>query len=966
MLFINSILVLSILYLPLCFVKFSNLEKNQLHKLNRIFSYYILLFSFLSFAQELPPIVKYPPSSYKAGNQNWMITQDKQNFIYFANNEGLLEFNGSDWVLYPAPNETIIRSVKVINDKIYTGCYMEFGYWHRESNGILKYTSLSAKIKSKILDDEQFWNILQFDHWVIFQSLSQIFIYDTKTSSFKIITPETGVFKAYVTSKSIYFQTVNDGFYEIENGKSKLISKNPFFIQNKIVSIFKRNGSLLLLTQYNGFYEYKEEALTKWVTDSDSELNSSSIYCAQKYSDDSFVLGTVSNGIFIINSNGKTQYHITQNKGISNNTALSLFEDADKNVWIGLDNGINCINLTSPIRSFSDDTGILGTVYASIIHNDKLYIGTNQGLFYKNNTFNDDFKFVSGTKGQVWSLFAYDGSLFCGHDSGTFLIENQTAKSIFNYSGTWKFEPISSNKNILLQGNYYGISVLERNNGVWKFRNKIAGFDYSSKYFELSNPNEILISHEYKGVFRIKTDANFLKSTFFETYKEPTKGKNASMAKFNNTIYYAFKDGIFAFNNKTKKFERNNSLSKVFEKDEYISGKLMADKANRLWFFSKNYINYFSYGKLSSNLKHNVIPIPSSLTNSMLGYENISQLSDSLYLIGTTDGYYAINIDDLAFNNYKISLTNIATNKQNEALNFVPIKTEGSFKSNDNNITFSYTVPEFNKYIMAEFQYLLEGVQNEWSEWSSKSTVNFKNLQPGKYTFKVRAKIGNSITENTESYKFTILKPWYSTNLALIIYSLLLIIMAYFINKAYQNYYYKQQEKLIEENNRLLEIKELETEQELMRIKNQQLEQDFESKNRELAASTMNLIKKNELLAMIKEDLKNSTETLQNKNIKSVISTINKNINEEDTWNVFVDAFNNADKDFLKKIKMAHQTLTPNDLRLCAYLRLNLSSKEIAPLLNISVRSVEIKRYRLRKKMDLPHEQGLVEYILSI
>jgi DNA-binding CsgD family transcriptional regulator len=57
--------------------------------------------------------------------------------------------------------------------------------------------------------------------------------------------------------------------------------------------------------------------------------------------------------------------------------------------------------------------------------------------------------------------------------------------------------------------------------------------------------------------------------------------------------------------------------------------------------------------------------------------------------------------------------------------------------------------------------------------------------------------------------------------------------------------------------------------------------------------------------------------------------------------------------------------LTANDLRLCAYLRLNLSSKEIAPLLNISVRS-EIKRYRLRKKMELTHEQGLVEYILAI
>jgi DNA-binding CsgD family transcriptional regulator len=89
-------------------------------------------------------------------------------------------------------------------------------------------------------------------------------------------------------------------------------------------------------------------------------------------------------------------------------------------------------------------------------------------------------------------------------------------------------------------------------------------------------------------------------------------------------------------------------------------------------------------------------------------------------------------------------------------------------------------------------------------------------------------------------------------------------------------------------------------------------------------------------------------------------------MNKNEKLENFKEAFDSADNNFLKKVKECHPSLTPNDLRLCAYLRLNLSSKEISPLLNISVRSVEIKRYRLRKKIDLPHEKGLVEYILSI
>ena len=134
--------------------------------MSKYFYFIISLFYCSLFAQELPPIVKYQSTQYGAGNQNWMISQDKNHFIYFANNEGLLEYNGSVFTLFPSPNETIVRSVKVIDDKIYTGCYMEFGYWKRQATGDLMYQSISKSIKNKILDDEQFWNILDFEQWV--------------------------------------------------------------------------------------------------------------------------------------------------------------------------------------------------------------------------------------------------------------------------------------------------------------------------------------------------------------------------------------------------------------------------------------------------------------------------------------------------------------------------------------------------------------------------------------------------------------------------------------------------------------------------------------------------------------------------------------------------------------------------------------------------------------------------------
>lgn len=923
------------------------------------------IFSILSYAQELPPIIKYTKSNYQAGIQNWMISQDSNRFVFFANNEGLLEFNGSSWTLYPSPNETIIRSVKCINDKIYMGSYMEFGYWERKENGRLYYTSLSESIKDKILDDEQFWGILPYDNWILFQSLERIYAYNLTTKSFSIISPKGFINKAYKTSNGIYFQTT-DGLFEIEQGKSKLFLDNEIIKNNKIINIFDSSEGLLLVTQGNGIYEYKNSTLSKYVTNIDDKLNQSSIYCSQLLSDGSIALGSVSNGIFILKNDKSLQYHVTQNNGLSNNTVLSLFEDFDKNLWLGLDNGINCINLQSPIKSFSDDTGILGTIYTSIIYNDDLYIGTNQGLFYKNVKSDSSFKFIQSTKGQVWSLFVYQNTLFCGHDSGTFVIKDRNAKLIYKQYGTWKFEPVTANGNYILQGNYAGISVLEKVNGNWIFKNRIEGFDYSSKHFEILNSKEIFVSHEYKGIYKFEVDKNLTKASNIKKYTNPTKGKNASLSKYKNQIYYANKSGIYRLNEKTKQFDKDKLLSAIFENDEYVSGKMVVDKSNRLWFFTKNYIHFYSSGKLSSELKKNSLSIPASLTNSMPGYENISQINAESYLIGTTDGYYVIKIDDIKFNNYKVSITQISSNVLNENSFNNSIAHKASFDYNQNNITISFTVPEYDKYIYAEYQYKLDGVQDKWSEWSSRPSIFFKNLEPGDYVFSVRAKVANSITENIATYSFTINKPWYANGWAKFIYFILFIVLIYYINKLYTNYHEKRHQKIIAENNLLLELKELERQQDIMKIKNDQLSQDVDKKNKELAVSTMDLIKKTELLNIIKEDLKNSTESTSNRNIKSLISTINKSVKEESTWNAFKEAFDNVDNDFIKKIKQIHPSLTSNDLRLCAYLRLNLSSKEIAPLINISVRSVEIKRYRLRKKMDLPHEQGLVEYILSI
>lgn len=927
-----------------------------------ILYFFFLLYTAICFSQQLPPIIQYSKDTYQAGIQNWMITQDNNRSMYFANNEGLLEFNGSKWILNPSPNETIIRSVNFINGKLYTGAFMEFGYWESASNGNLFYTSLSKSIEDKIAEDEQFWGIFQYDHWILFQSLSKIYAYNTKNKSFRIINPNTAILKAFKTTQGIYFQTA-EGLFEIDKGKSKLFLSHPIINKDKIINIFDTKEGLLLVTQKKGVYSFSNNTLSKFQTNVDAEIEQSNIYSSQVLSDGSLVLGSISHGIFILSKEGQLLYQINQNSGLLNNTVLSLFEDVDKNLWIGLDNGINCLNLNSPIKSYSDNTGLLGTIYTSITFNKKLYIGTNQGLFCKDIFPNSKFEFVLNTKGQVWSLFSHQNTLFCGHDSGTFIVEDNSAKQIFNASGTWNFVPHSNT--ILLQGNYNGISVLEKNGNTWKFKNKIKNFNYSSKHFEILHSNEVFVSHEYKGVFKFTIDNLLTKASKVEKFNAPSKGKNASLVKFNDQIYYAYKEGVFIWNAKENKFQKNDVLSAIFVNDEYVTGKMVVDKSNKLWFFTKNYIHNFSSEKLSADLKKNSLPIPYSLTKSMTGYENILQFYDNNYLIGTTDGYYVLNNDNFTFSNHKVTLFSISKNSINGKPTQVSLNENGIFEHDENNLSFNFSVPEYDKYINAEYQYKLDGIHNDWTDWSFNSSVIFDNLPAGNYKFSVRAKVENSLSENIATYSFVIKKPWYANTFAVIFYFILFIVLAIYIHKLYSKYHEKIHQRIITENNILLELKELENKQKIMKIQNEQLSLDVDKMNKELAKSNLNLVKKTELLNIIKEDLKNSTDTSSSRSIKNIISTINKNVKDEESWNIFIEAFDNADNNFLKKVKEKHPSLTPNDLRLCAYLRLNLSSKEIAPLLKISVRSIEIKRYRLRKKMNLTHEEDLVEYLLS-
>ena len=927
--------------------------------------FFIFLISFSVYSQLLPPIQSYSPDEYNAANQNWDITQSQSKDIFFANNDGLLKFNGSRWITYSSPNGSIVRSVKAVKNRVYAGLYEDFGYWEKDLNGTYNYVSLVISNDLIVQNDEEFWNILHYDNWLIFQSLSRLIMYNELSQEIKYFIPREDIFNSFIIDNRIYF-TLKSGLYSLENGKELLVSDDSR-LRNRnqyphILNIFKREKKLLIITDELDFFELPPNGnLTSLSSPiSESLISGITVFKVISLREGGFAIGTVGNGVMFFNESGELLKSVKKSQGIVNNTILSLYEDLDNNIWLGLDNGISLINSKSPFKIFNDEEGVLGTVYASKLYKNYLYVGTNQGLFFKKDNNQDIFSLIPNTAGQVWSLTEINGTLFCGHNNGAFVVDNGIASKIFNTSGSWTFRKVSKSSNLIVEGGYLGISILHKKNNKWIVRNKINGFDISSRLFEISKNGKIIVSHGYKGVYKLTLSSDLYNLKSVKIDSSVTIGGNASLAKFDNEIYYNYSGGFFKYDDKKDTFINDVFLSKLSEK-ELINGIIINDKDKKLWLFSESYMHYLSKDLMSNENKVKSIIFPEKLRKTV--FENISKIKNEEYLIGTNNGYISFDLENYSLTPPVILIEEIEVNVRGETPIPVSKHEDLQLDYKTNNISFYFNSSNFKKFKTVEYQYLLDGYMDDWSLFSENSAVTFSNLRNGNYNFNVRSRIGNIYSDDVKSFEFSVERPWFASNFMIANYALVLGLLLFIVNKSYINFYRRKEDKIIRINESRLELKEIEKKQALMSIENEKLYQKIDGKNRELAISTMSMIKKNQFLSKIKKDLNNLDSISK---VTSVIKIIDRHLNNTDDWKFFEEAFNNADKDFLQKVKGMHPSLTNNDLRLCAYLRLNLSSKDIAPLLNITLSSVEIKRYRLRKKMHLPKNERLTDHLLSL
>ncbi|MEL6833685.1 MAG: triple tyrosine motif-containing protein [Bacteroidota bacterium] len=943
----------------------------------------------------IPETVNYAKDEYRAGTQNWAITQDDSGLVIFGNNKGVLVFDGSDWELVPLPNRTIVRSLaKAPDGRIYVGGQDEFGYLDRDDCQQICYRSLSHQLPEMEQSFEDVWKIFVGKDEVFFCTHETLFRWDGQRFD---KTPAQQRFENFFwLDEQLYAQDIGTGLQRWTGNSFELVPEGQLFVETHITAILPRGESILIVTDLDGLYQMQENTIVSWEVSASQFLRLNQAYCAIALKDGNMAIGTVQNGLVIMDQTGNIVQHINKAVGLQNNTVLSLFQDNLDNFWLAADNGIDYVKISTPFSLIGDYLGIDGTGYSAIIHEGLLFLATNQGLFTLDWPVRREgmrlppAREVGRPSGQIWGFSKLDESLLINAHTGLFEWNQGQLTPLFTSEGSWKVVSLPKHPNLALEGGYTGLRLYTKNTATnrWQFSHRIEGFDESARVFEVDEDGYIWVSHAYKGLFRLRLiNENRETEVKFYGRDEGLPGTiSLNVLKIENDLIATTPEGAYRYNSGSDQFEPFTDLNNLLDGVSPIA-RLLQDADGRLWFSKAQEFGYFELQQSGFLQEPTVERVYSNHLQEYLvdGFEHVSSLDSNNLLIATEKGFISYHPQEGAKRGTGINVLireaslvdiqdSILYSEGLQSLSTAPVK-DFEIHHSLNGLRFRFAAPFYEQTDNIQYRHRLLGYQEEWSAWRTRKEKEYTNLPAGDYVFMVQARNSYNVESESTQFAFTILPAWYASIWARLLYALLgvatvIAMMAYNarrLSKQHGKIVAKQAEEFAQTEARLQEEKEQST-IEINRLRSEKLEADIQHQTSQLASATMHLVQKGEVLLKIKKEL---TKILQGETIEDnrrklqrIIHTIDGNTRLDSNWEQFEIYFDQVHKNFLRNLREKYPDLTPKDQKLCAYLRMNLTTKEIAPLMNISVRGVEISRYRLRKKLQLDTDTNLTDFIM--
>lgn len=925
------------------------------------------------------PIQNFSPAEYKAGIQNIDFAQNRDMTLFVANNLGVLSFNSTEWKTHDSRSGKKKRSLAFdeTTNRLYVGSQGEFGFFEEDWH----YVSLIDKIPEGSKDFDEVWDVYLSDSNVYFCTFQGIYVFDGQ--SIIVIGHEGNLERSFYANGKLFTQNQQGRLFEIED--DKLVHT---YQQNQIGQIiagvipedegyllFYNSGQIEFTTPFGVSQKYNELI---------QALQGTYVNHVLQLSDTRLAISTQTAGLFVYDLQERILENISMRDGLETNACLRTFQDYSGNLWIGMQNGIALIHINSPMRLINQEINLQGSGYEAFETETGIYYTTSNGIYFlaQNAT---QSRFLPGTEGPAYGMREIAGKIYAGHHTGLFLLENSKAKRIAGTDGLWQVKQLRSNPQFAIGGTYSGLYLFKIDgNQQLQAIQKISGFSASSRFFEEDQEGHIWVGQYYKGLYQLILSENLREAKVNHISKDSDLPINEQiiLSRIDNHFYLATYSGLFQLFPENSKIGIAEAFSsEIGEQSIYL---LDQDHKNNVHILGENLVGFFR--QISAN---NYIFVPSSvhqlryhLNNDLL---HVSVNIDNGVLFSANEGFIHYNpeLENRLSLEKPLVISRVYSVTQHKAL-----YARKPFEKKPENIEGLEVSPEakvlkievesfqFNDLDNHQFRYFLQGVDEDFGEWTNSTIKEYTNLREGKYEFTAQTRNYLGEITNSQPLLLVVNPPFYRSLFAKSLYLVLGILFLFLIFRL-QKHRYKLKENKIEEakqfalavkQRKLVEI-EQQKEQELRQLREEKMQSELQNVNKLLAASTMNLVVKNEFIEAIKEELKEVNQKGKNvetkQALKKIVKEIDITLKLQEDWEQFEYHFDQVHGDFLSRLRNDYPELSPNEQKLCVFLRLNLNTKEIANLLSISLRGVEVARYRLRKKLGLETGQNLSKFVLE-
>lgn len=735
----------------------------------------------------------YSDLEYDHAPQNWGVIQDRNGVLYFANQGGVLEYDGVTWrVHYIEGSSYIIRSLAIDESgMVFVGGNNQIWRLTPDTKGMMQLKSFTRYLHN---EDKEFGTVFGthvVDNKVYFRAKEFLFVWDRE----KMTTLKTaGIFKAsFVHNGELLVQDGEKGLLKMVNNTLQPVPGGEAFTGSRIVMLIPLGGSagdgtFLVGDSKSKLVVYKNGRVAPFQTEAQDYLDRHKLNHGIHLFSGDFALAT-RKGLLIIDGKGRLKQVIDDKTGLQNDFVRSVFQDTWGNLWLCLNKGISKIEYVSPFSIFDRRNNLPGIVLSVIRHKNKLFVGTGKGLYY--NKSDGTFIRVPGIDDQCNSLHSTEGHLLAATGSGIFQLKKDIPVKV---STDQSLVLLKSRHfpDLVWCGTSTGLTALVLHNSQWREKFHLEDSKDSIKSIVETSNGDLWLGSTGENVFRVRFPNGFGQPEI-TTYGQGLFGGECSVVEVAGHVWAGTLKGLFKYDSNTNSFTPDTFLGKAFAGGENAKQVyyITVDKNKHIW-FNAEARNY------------QAIPGPDGR------YEIISQPFRRLLLIQTNaiytdpelkttwfarhDGLYGF--DTTMEKNYRQSfatlIRKVVLNESSEnpvllfngsSGNSVIAPPHPQIEFVNRNIYFEYAAPFFEAENRIWYRCFLEGYDNKWTARSKETKRNYTNLDPGSYRFRVQAENVHGTQSREAEYRFRILNPWYTTWWMYFVYIILSMFSIYLLVK---------------------------------------------------------------------------------------------------------------------------------------------------------------------------------------